>query len=44
MIWVYIHGHDGRLLLVCPATDAHLWSLRGRWFRYALVEEASQCP
>jgi len=42
MIWVYIHDHDGRLLLVCPATDAHLWSLRGRWFRY--VEEAAQCP
>ena len=42
MIWVHIQGHDGRPLLVCPATDAQLWGLLedGHWFRYVLVEEA----
>lgn len=40
MIWVYLHDPDGRLLLVCPATDTQRWFKVGRWFRYALVEEA----
>lgn len=50
MIWVYLHGQDGRPLLVCPAVDAELWYLLdgSRWWRYELVcdpaEEAPPCP
>lgn len=39
MIWVYLYGQDGRLLLVCPAVDALMWGfLEGtHWFRFALI-------
>jgi hypothetical protein len=47
MIWVHLYGKDGKLLLVCPATEAQMWNLLDgdRWFQYALVpDEEAPCP
>jgi hypothetical protein len=46
MIWVHLYK-DGKLLLICPATEAQMWGFLecGYWWEYILVpDEVSPCP